>query len=176
MPTCGISLAKARQIGVLTVSAMALAVQTGCYTYQPVQSTPPAVQSRGGVVLTDQGRLLLGERLGANVTRVEGVIVSVDSARIVLDVTGTRDLLGGSALWSGERIEVPAVAVMGYQTRVLSKPRSVLLGGAVAAALIVLTFGVSLDLFGDSEENLEVAPPQNPVNPSFRGRGTVPLL
>lgn len=159
-----------------SVCLVSLVFHWGCYTYLPVQSAPPAAQQRVGVVLTDLGRAQLSERLGSAIERVEGVLVSHDSAGVVLDVYGVRDLRGGSSLWSGERVQIPAVAILGYRPRVLSKSRSVLLAGGLTAALASITLGLSLDLFGTETNRSDVANPIDPTAPtSLRIPGLVPV-
>jgi hypothetical protein len=161
---------------VLTVGAVALMLQWGCHSYLPVQSAPPAVQERAAVVLSDRGRTMMGDKLGPLVEQVDGIIQSADSSGVVLSVVGTRDVRGGSSLWSGERVEIPADAVLGYRVRQLSKPRSYLLAGSLVAAIAVLTFGLSLDLFGFERSGSETQDPLDPGIPiSFRGRGAVSL-
>ncbi len=169
--------ARMRRRAVSMLCAVTFALQWGCYTYLPVQSAPPPPQQRGAVVLNDQGRLVLGERLGALIDRVEGTFVSHDSTGVVLEVSGTKDLRGGSSLWSGERVEIPASAILGYRERQLSKTRSFLLGGAVTALIAVATFGLSLDLFGDDPSEGDTVNPR-PIGDgelSFRGRVPVTL-
>jgi hypothetical protein len=148
-----------------TLCGLSLAFHGGCYTYLPVQSAPPPAQERVAVVLTDSGRLQLGERLGPLVERVEGVLVSHDSTGVALEVTGTRDLRGGSALWSRERVDIPASAILGYRPRQLSRTRSILLGAGVATTLAVLTFGLTLDLFGSERERGDTASPPGEGTP-----------
>ncbi len=148
-----------------TLCALSLAFHGGCYTYLPVQSAPPPARERVAVVLTDTGRLQLGERLGPLVDRVEGVLLSHDSTGVALEVTGTRDLRGGSSVWSGERVDIPAAAILGYRPRQLSRTRSLLLAGGVAATLAILTFGLSLDLFGSERERSDTATPPDPSTP-----------
>lgn len=167
-----------RRRATLSLTACTLALQWGCYTYRPVQSAPPAMQQRGAVVLNDQGRLLLSDRLGSLVDRVEGTFVSHDSTGVVLEVTGTKDLRGGSSLWSGERVEIPSSAILGYRERQLSKARSILLGGSVVGLIAAATVGMTLDLFGDDPgDRGDTSNPREPGgNPvSYRGRIPVSL-
>lgn len=149
----------------LGFGAAALALQWGCYSYLPVQSSPPPVQARGAVVLNDQGRAALAERLGPLLEQVEGTFISLDSTAVVLEVTGTQDLRGGSSLWSGERVEIPATAVLGYRERKLSRGRSIALGIGVTTLLAVATFGLTLDLFGEDMDSGDTRDPRNPGDP-----------
>jgi len=164
-----------RRRAMLSLGACSLALQWGCYSYLPVQSAPPTTQQRGAVVLNDQGRALLSDRLGTAIDRVEGTFVSHDSTGVVLEVTGTKDLRGGSSLWSGERVEIPSVAILGFQERQLSKPRSFLLAGSVVGLIAVATFGLTLDLFGEDTGRSETANPRDPGGSPISTRGLLPV-
>ncbi len=118
----------------------------------------------------------MGDRLGPLVERVDGIVLSADTAGVVLSVTGIKDVRGGSSLWSGERVAIPAEAILGYRPRRLSKPKSFLLAGVLVASIAVLTFGLSLDLFGTDRDPQDTQTPPDPGTPiSFRGRGAVSL-
>lgn len=145
----------------LVLCMCTLTLQWGCYSYMPVQSAPPPVNEKLAVTLSDQGRILLGDKLGANIDRVEGVLVSSDSSGVVMNVSGIKDLRGGTAVWTGEQVSIPSSAILGFRPRKLSKSRSLLLAGAIVATLAVLTFGLSLDLFGeDTPDDGPVCGPQ----------------
>jgi hypothetical protein len=135
-----------------------LALQIGCYSYLPVQSTPPMVAQEVGIVISDRGRVLLGDRVGATVDRIDGRVVSRQNGTITLDVYRVTDLRGSSATWTGERVSIPEEAVMGYQARKFSKFKTLVLVGAIAMA-IVTTLGRSLDIFGDPEGPPAPEPP-----------------
>lgn len=170
-----VSSVLSRRIGLL-IGGVAILFQWGCYSFLPVQSSLPVPQERVAVVISDRGRILLGDRIGQLVEHVDGVIESADTAGVVMSVVGTRDVRGGSSLWSGERVEIPAEAILGYRPRQLSKPRSYLLAGTLIAAVAFLTFGLSLDLFADDRPDGDTQEPPDPGIPiSFRGRGAVSL-
>ncbi len=155
--------------------ALLLAAQWGCHTYLPVQSTPVPVDQRGAVLLTDRGRLLLSDKLGASVEQLEGIVLAQDSAKTVLAVSSIKDVRGGSALWSGESVEIPSEAILGYRPRVFSKPRTFLFAGLAVAAAIAVVFGMTLNVFGDDTSSGEVAnPPGVPPGTSFRAPGVLP--
>lgn len=152
-----------------------LALQWGCYAYLPVQSSPPSASSRMAVTLTDRGRLMLADRLGTDVVRVDGIMVAHDSAGVTMLVNSVRDVRGGSSLWTGERVQIPAEAILGYQQRELSKRKSFLLVGAIAA-IVVLTLGLSLDLFADDINRGDTAnPPGDTGGLSSRGPALQPV-
>lgn len=140
---------------------LALALQIGCFSYLPVQSTPPAPAQQVGVVINDRGRVLLGDRVGASVDRIDGKVISRQGGTIVLDVYRVTDLRGNTATWTGERVSIPEEAVLGYRARALSKLKTLLLVGSIALA-IVYSLGKSLNLFGDElVERPGEGPPQS---------------
>jgi hypothetical protein len=49
------------QRSVSGLCALALALQIGCFSYLPVQSSPPTPAQQVGVVINDRGRVLLGD-------------------------------------------------------------------------------------------------------------------
>ena len=136
------------QRSVSVLCALALALQLGCFSYRPMQSAPPVVAQQVGVVINDRGRVLLGERVGAGVDRIEGKVISRQGGFLVLDVYRVTDLRGNTATWTGERVSIPEEAIAGYRARKFSAFKTLLLVGVIASAIIG-TLGKSLDLFGD---------------------------
>jgi len=136
------------QRSVSGLCALALALQIGCFSYLPVQSTPPLPAQQIGVVINDRGRVLLGDRVGASVDRIDGKVVSRQEGSIVLDVYRVTDVRGNTATWTGERVSIPEDAILGYRARKVSKIKTLLLVGVIALAIFG-TLRSSLDLFGD---------------------------
>lgn len=131
-----------------SLCAVSLFLQVGCYTYEPLQTSLPSTGRRMAVVINDRGRLSLGEKLGASVDRVDGMLVGVDSMSVTLDVYGTTDLRGNSSTWSGERLLVPKDAITGYRERHFSKRRTYILVGTMVGAVLASALMVNLNLFG----------------------------
>jgi hypothetical protein len=136
------------QRSVSVLCALALALQIGCFSYLPVQSTPPAPAQQVAIVINDRGRVLLGDRVGASVDRIDGKVVSRQNGALVVDVYRVTDLRGNTATWTGERVSIPEEAILGYRARTLSKFKTFLLVGTIALA-IISSLGKTLDLFGD---------------------------
>lgn len=136
------------QRSVSVLCALALALQIGCFSYLPVQSTPPAPAQQVGVVINDRGRVLLGDRVGASVDRIDGKVVSRQDGSLVIDVYRVTDLRGNTATWTGERVSIPEEAILGYRARKVSKVKTLLLVGVVVLAILG-TLKSGLDLFGD---------------------------
>ncbi len=126
-----------------------LAFQVGCYSYLPVQDTPPAAGQHVGITLNDRGRQLAGERLGPDADRIDGILVSSSETTVTVSVNRVKSLRGSSSIWAGEQVEIPREGVRGFQERQLSRGRTAMLTvglvvGAIAiASLITLTVGGS---------------------------------
>jgi hypothetical protein len=135
-----------RVISVLCIGS--LAVQIGCYSYLPVQSTPPSVHERVSLTISDRGRVLLSDRMGASINRVEGRIVRMDSSNVVVDVSRVITIDGVASNWLGEEVSIPRDAVLAYQARPISKPRTFVLVAAVVGGLLSLVLGISLAVGG----------------------------
>lgn len=135
-------------IGGLT--AVALSLQVGCYSYLPLQTSVPATGKRIAVLLNDRGRASVTDRLGSAIDKVDGLLVSGDEASITLEVYRTLDLRGNAATWTGERVQVSREGISGYQERQFSRKRTVLLTVAVVGVITASMLMVNLDLFGSS--------------------------
>ncbi len=147
------------QRSVSSLCALALALQIGCFSYLPVQSTAPLPAQQVGVVINDRGRVLLGDRVGASADRIDGKVVSRQDGTLVLDVFRVTDLRGNTATWTGERVSIPEEAILGYRARKVSKLKTFLLVGTIALA-IIMSLGNTLNLFGDPASDLPGEQPQ----------------
>lgn len=141
--------------------AGALALQLGCYSYLPVQSAPPAQPQREvGIVVNDRGRVLLGERVGASVDRIDGRIMKRENGTLTVAVFRVTDIRGNSATWTGEQITIPEEAVLGYRPKAVSKIKTALLAGVLVLG-VVMSLGTSFDIFGTpSDERAGPGGPQ----------------
>jgi hypothetical protein len=104
------------------------------------------------VLLNDSGRIGVMEELGPLVSWVEGAVVRQDSTTVRLRVSRVVYTAGGSALWSGEEVDLPKSGVLGFRGRQFSKAKSWALAGAVVAVVTFSILSVNLDLFNDGEE------------------------
>lgn len=129
--------------------AGALALQMGCYSYLPVQSAPPTGTDaqRTAIVVNDRGRTLLAERVGPLVDQIEGRIDKRENGTITMAVYRVRDVRGDYATWTGEQVQIPEDAVLGYRPRKVSKVKTALFIGGVVLA-VVASLRASFDIFG----------------------------
>ena len=129
------------------LSAVALVLQVGCYSYLPLQTSAPATGHRIAVVLNDRGRSMVSDRLGSAIDKVDGLLVQGDASSVTLEVYRTLDLRGGAASWTGERVQLPRDGITGYQERQFNKRKTVMLTAAVVGAITVSMLLVNFDLF-----------------------------
>lgn len=126
--------------------AVAMATQVACHTYLPPQEVVPVSGKAVAVELNDRGRVLVGDRLGESVERVEGQLVGSTDSEVTLSVTRTVMLQGSSAVWTGEQVVIPREGVRSFRLREFSKGRSVMLGVALIAGVAIV--GGILTLLG----------------------------
>lgn len=124
--------------------AGALATQLACHTYLPPQSAVPVSGKDVAVELNDRGRLLVGDRLGESVAKIEGTLLGSTDSAVTLSVSRMVMLQGSSALWSGEQVDIPLAGVRSFRLREYSRGRTVMMGVAVVAGMAVLGGGLSL--------------------------------
>jgi hypothetical protein len=118
-----------------TVLCAAMAPAWACYDYVPVTTTPPV----GEIValdITDRGRVDLTDRFGSGIARIEGRLVSAESAQYVLAITRVTQINGDHAAWTGETARLSSAVVGTVQTRRLSVARTTLLSGVATAAVV----------------------------------------
>lgn len=129
-----------------------------CYSYELVPASP-APQARVAMVLNDQGRVEASPQVGSQVMRIEGAMVSTTDSAYLLAVSAVKPITGNWQRWAGEQVSMRRnhVAMM-YERRV-SKGRTALLGGAVAALLVAM---VSTNLFGIAGGDAPIHPPGEP--------------
>jgi len=133
----------------VALCAGSLALQLGCYSYAPVQSSPPVQADRMSITINDKGRELLRERVSPLVDRIDGRFVSMDSTNLVLRVTRVVDLRSGATNWMGEQITIPREAILGYQDKPYSRSRTFAFVGALVLGLIVVITSISLAVSGN---------------------------
>lgn len=129
-------------------SLLLVLFQAGCYSYLPLQTEMPR-SSDVRVVLNDRGRAEMSAGLGPLVEFVEGVVVAQDSVATRVNVTRVVYIRGGSSIWTGEEVVIPAIGIAGFQGRELSKARSWALAGATLGVVAFSIMNINLNLFGD---------------------------
>ncbi len=140
---------RAVRVAVAGIWAGALALQMGCYSYLPVQSAPPQTKGddRVAIVINDRGRALLSERVAPLVDQIEGRIDKRENGSITMAVFRVKDVRGNYSTWTGEQVQIPDEAVLGYRPRKVSTIKTALFVGVVVAA-IAATLRTSFEIFG----------------------------
>ena len=91
-----------------------------------------------GLDITDAGRLSLGGTMGPEIGRIEGRLLSKDSAEYVLAVSLIHLLRGGEQVWSGERIRIKTEHVAHVSQRTLSKGRTAAMALATLGVVVII--------------------------------------
>ena len=141
---------------VVAVAAAWSILLQGCYRSLPLRQGVAPETGRVELVLNDQGRAALSERLGPMVEKVEGEMLSQTADSYTVSVVRISQLNGGTALWNGERVTIPMSQLLGYQVRQLDKLRTIGLAAAVTVAMVVLFLGKSL--IGGGTDNKQQPP------------------
>ena len=96
------------------------------------------------VELNDRGRLMMSDRLGEAVLRVEGMLVDSSETAVVLGVARTVQMQGSSVVWTGEQVAIPREGVRHFQRRQFSKSRTLMLTVGVVLVLGAVIGGLSV--------------------------------
>lgn len=110
---------------------------TGCYAYAPVR-TPPPSGAQVALEVTDEGRVALSEKIGPGVVRLEGTLAGVEGDELLVDASAVQQVRGYISDLGGVRVRLPQRFVTRMDQRQLSRKRTLLVGGGIAAALVLL--------------------------------------
>ena len=116
------------------VLVTALAASTACYQYLPNQSPDLRVGEEVRLHLTGTGSAALRPLVGSDVEAIDGRVVSRADSVYGLSVGGTTKREGGTAVWTGEQLQIPAGAIARVDRRVLSKRKTLLMSAAAVGA------------------------------------------
>jgi hypothetical protein len=140
----------------LCIHAMIVALPAlqGCYTYLPLQATPPAAGESVQLQISDRGRVELSERLGHGVSRIEGRITGVNGDQYAINVSSIAYVSGENSLWSGESVRLSRDFVQQVQVRTLDKQRTWIAAGVTTVAVVgfIASRGLLVDFFGGGSE------------------------
>lgn len=115
-----------------------LCVLCGCYESVPIQLSAVQPGTKIRVTLTDAGTDSLARYLGPGVQTVDGKLISTDESKLALGVNSISMRSGQDQYWKGETVAIPRSALATVQQRKVNKPKSLLLGGVLIAALASL--------------------------------------
>lgn len=110
----------------------------GCYESVPIELNRVQPGTKIRVTLTDAGADSLARYLGPGVETVDGRLISTTDSKLALGVTSVAMRSGQDQFWKGETVSIPRYALSTVQQRKINKPKSLLLGGVLIAALASL--------------------------------------
>ena len=125
----------ARRARTAITGVFVLPYLTGCYTYRQGVGSGVAPGTDVSLTITDEGRVGLGQRMGAGILRVNGKLVDHPDTSYVVRVSSIDFINAGTSHWSGEEIRMPKDYVGSVSTREFSRNKTWLTVGIVAGAL-----------------------------------------
>lgn len=143
------------------LSLLLVLFQAGCYSYLPLQTELPRTPDVR-VMLSDRGRVEVGDAMGPSVESIEGAVAGEDSTTVRVKVTRVVYTRGGSSIWTGEEVTIPKSGILGFQGRQFSKSRSWALAGLTAAVIAYSILSVNFDLFGNERPDRCTGPSCGP--------------
>ncbi|MEJ7811936.1 MAG: hypothetical protein WKG32_16105 [Gemmatimonadaceae bacterium] len=118
-------------------AVVAALASVGCYSYRPVTIPAPAMGTRVSVELTDLGTATLGRLLGNEVVEVRGELTGATERSVSLAVQAVRLRNGVENYWNREPVTLERSTIALLSERRVSRKRSFLAGGAVAAVATI---------------------------------------
>ncbi|MBL0937343.1 MAG: hypothetical protein IBJ03_00500 [Gemmatimonadaceae bacterium] len=134
---------------------------SACYSYVPV-ATAPAPGTEVALLVSDRGRVELGERVGPEMDQLRGTLVSSSESAVTLRMREAVSLRRVSTTWTGESLTVSPSLLAGVRVKQLDRGRSLLMAGGVTAAVIafIITRQVIVD-----DQKIETDPSKPPTDP-----------
>lgn len=148
-----------------------VAVVPACYKSVPLETSTPPIGETVSFIISDQGRVSLGERMGPGLARIDGRMMGTEGDQYVIDVFRTAQIGGGTSLWAGETMRLDRAFVARLEGRQLSKTRTWLVATAVTAVVVgfIASKGLTGLFGGDDNGPPEEPPPQSSrVRPGIR--------
>jgi hypothetical protein len=138
--TCQIRISKyamLRRRATALLCASSLMLQQACYNVVPV--TGAATMPAGIVQITvnERGRILLGNRLGSLLERVDGRIVRADSVNIEVAVQTSQDVRGSLARWDGDRVTIAREGISSIVEKKPARRRTAILTGIILGGIAI---------------------------------------
>ena len=121
------------------VAAVAAAMASAaCYNQVPVSEAPAPVGEKVTALLTPYGSVQMVSKLGPNVHEVNGRLVAIDATTVTIGLETTVGLDGTQQQWSGDQVAFPRGVFNEFTTPKFSMVRTVWLGAATVAGLVLL--------------------------------------
>jgi hypothetical protein len=145
------------------VGVALLLVVSGCYKSVPLETSTPPVGQTVSFVISDQGRVGLGDRLGPGIARIEGRMLGTEGDQFLVSVFRTSAISGTTSVWSGEEMRLDRNFVSRLEGRELSKTRTWIAAGVATSVLVAFIMSKGLNgIFGEEDgERPGPDPPQS---------------
>jgi hypothetical protein len=152
------------------VGVSLLFVASACYKSVPLETSTPPIGETVSFIISDQGRVGLGDRLGPGIARIEGRMLGTEGDQYVVNVFRTAEIGGSTSVWSGEEMRFNRNFVARLEGRQLSKTRTWLAAGAATSVVVafVVTRGMTGLFGGDDDIPPKEEPQSSRVGPGKR--------
>jgi hypothetical protein len=114
-----------------------LGLVAGCYSYRPVETLTPGLQTLVQADLTDAGSVQMASQIGPGISSVRGEVVESDSQAVLLALTSVVGRNEQEVFWAGEQVRIPLTAVARLQQRRFAPGKTMVFGGAFLGSLLV---------------------------------------
>ena len=115
-----------------------LCVLCACYESVPIELARVQPGTKLRVSLTDAGSDSLARYLGPGVETIDGKLIATTDSGVSISVSQVAMRSGQDQFWKGETVVIPRYSLSTVQARRINKPKSLLLGGVLIAALASL--------------------------------------
>ena len=153
------------------VGVCLLVVASACYKSVPLDTSTPPVGQTVSFIISDQGRVGLGDRLGPGIARIEGRMVGTEGEQYVINVFRTAEISGTTSVWAGEEMRLNRNFVSRLEARQLNKTRTWLAAGVASSVVVafIVTRGLT-GIFGGEDDG----PPEPDPGQTSRVRPAIP--
>ncbi len=136
-----------------------LLLTTACYTYE-VRAPAEVPAGRAVVVLlSSSGRTSLGPKLGPDVTRVEGDLMSADESGIRLRITSVEDSSGSVSPVQRSVMSVPGSSITAVTIKQFSATKTAVVAVGLVGGLILAIKASGIGGSGNSKDPDKPVPP-----------------
>jgi hypothetical protein len=134
----------------------------GCYEFVPAQTDVMAPGKPIALEINDQGRVGLGNVIGAEVRRLSGTLVSQSDQDYEMRVTELTFLNDRTSQWSGEELKVPKQYARTVFEQRLSRGRTLTATLVSAGLILAAILSSSLTGSGGNDGGVGKPPPPPP--------------
>jgi len=124
-----------------------------CYTQVPLETAAPPPDTRVIARVTDSGAVVIGSRVGAGASEVEGIVASANQDEWTINLLRVDYRGGVSTVWNREPVTFPRYALSNLTEKRVNKTRS-----WMAAGLFVFGAFAATRLFGHGGSDEEDPP------------------